>query len=315
MSSTRFWTALILSAAFVPGIVFARPQDPVRSDPSPTLLPPASMDEIAIPSHGARMNGLIYLATGPGAHPVVIFLHGYPGNERNLDLAQAVRRAGYHTLYVDYRGTWGSGGTFSFAHGLEDTAAVLSWVRSPENVAKYHFDTSRITLVGHSFGGWLALLTAGHEAPGVCVAALAAWNAGWEAKRFGAHAAERAGALDYFRQTTAEGGPIHASADELLSEMTEHATAWDYLTQANGLKNRALLLVAGTRDDASSGVERHTQLADAIHAAGGKLVRIVTLEDDHPFSSHRLALAETLVDWLRADCAKTQAPGLTSGER
>lgn len=308
MSSTRFWMALILSAAFVPGIAFALPQDPVRSDPSPALRPPASMDEIAIVSHGARMNGLIYLATGPGTHPVVIFLHGYPGNERNLDLAQAVRRAGYHALYIDYRGTWGSGGTFSFAHGLEDVAAVLSWVRAPENVAKYHFDTARIALVGHSFGGWLALSTAGQEPPGVCVAALAAWNVGWEAKRFEAHAAERAGSLGYFRQTTGVGGPIHANAEELLKEITEHATTWDYLAQVNALKNRALLLVAGTRDDASSGVERHTQLADAIHAAGGKLVRVETFEDDHPFSSHRLALAETITTWLQTDCARTQAP-------
>jgi uncharacterized protein len=327
MSLTRcgWWTALILSAAFVPGFAFARPhdsaghapraEDPVRSDPSPALRPPASMDEIAILSHGARMNGLIYLATGPGAHPVVVFLHGYPGNERNLDLAQAVRRAGYHALYVDYRGTWGSGGTFSFAHGLEDAAAVLAWVRAPENIAKYHFDAARIALVGHSFGGWLALLTAEHEPAGVCVAALAAWNAGWEAKRFAAHAQERAGALDYFRTTTDVGGPIHASADELLNEITENATAWDYLTQAGALKNRALLLVAGTRDSASSGVERHTQLADAIHAAGGRLVRVVTFEDDHPFSSHRLALAETITHWLGSDCARTQSPGQISGRR
>ena len=38
---------------------------------------------------------IIVLAAGAGTHPVVVFLHGYPGNERNLDLAQAVRRAGF----------------------------------------------------------------------------------------------------------------------------------------------------------------------------------------------------------------------------
>src|SRR6478609_9465849 len=79
---------------------------------------PASMDELAIPSHGSRMNGLVYLASGAGPHPVVVFLHGYPGNEKNLDLAQAVRRAGFDAVYFDYRGTWGSGGTFLFGHGL-----------------------------------------------------------------------------------------------------------------------------------------------------------------------------------------------------
>src|SRR5476651_2515165 len=93
---------------------------------------PPSMAEINIASHGSRMNGLVYLAAGDGPHPVVIFLHGFPGNEKNLDLAQAVRRAGYQAVYIDYRGNWGSGGSFSFANGLEDVDAVLAWVRAKE---------------------------------------------------------------------------------------------------------------------------------------------------------------------------------------
>lgn len=63
------------------------------------------MAEVSIDSGGARLNGLVYLAPGSGRHPVVVFLHGYPGNEKNLDLAQAVRRAGYQAIYADYRGT------------------------------------------------------------------------------------------------------------------------------------------------------------------------------------------------------------------
>jgi uncharacterized protein len=113
----RSWYALIPMIALLPHnarsdssvatLGNANESDPVRSDPSPNLLPPASMEEIAIKSHGARINGLIYLAAGAGTHPIVIFLHGYPGNERNLDLAQAVRRAGYNALYIDYRGNFG----------------------------------------------------------------------------------------------------------------------------------------------------------------------------------------------------------------
>jgi pimeloyl-ACP methyl ester carboxylesterase len=261
------------------------------------------MEEIAIQSEGARMNGFLYLAAGAGPHPVVIFLHGYPGNERNLDLAQAVRRAGYQALYVDYRGAWGSGGTFSFAHGLEDVAAVLAWVREPGNAAKYRLDVQHIALVGHSYGGWLALLSAAREAPGVCVAALAAFNVGWAAKRFEAHPTERSDNLNYFRMTTdPAGGPIHADADELLEEMTAHATAWDYVVQAKPLKDHVLLLIAATRDTPDAGVERQADLARAIRGAGGRRVRTVTYEDDHLFSSHRIEVGQTLTQWLRYDC-------------
>src|SRR6476660_1200440 len=108
-----------------------------RVDPSPAIQPPASMQEIAIQSHGARMNGIVYLAAGAGNHPLVIFFHGYPGNERNLDLAQAVRRAGYQALYVDFRGMWGSGGTFSFANGLGDAHTIFAWERAAPRKAKH----------------------------------------------------------------------------------------------------------------------------------------------------------------------------------
>lgn len=280
----------------------AGPASAADADPAPSLQPPAAMHEIAIPSAGARLNGLVYLAAGAGAHPVVLFLHGYPGNERNLDLAQAVRRAGFHAVYFDGRGSWGSGGVFTFAHALEDVAAALAWVRAPENVAKYRLDPARVALVGHSFGGWLALETAQHE-PAACVAALAAWNVGWAAQRFPAHEDERAAALEYFRTTTSSnGGPIVAPAEDLLHEMTEHANGWDYLTQASALKDRALFLASSRRDTPDEDVAMHDRLAKAVRAAGGTRVTVVAYDDDHGFSSHRLDLAARLVAWLRDDC-------------
>ena len=278
-----------------------------QSDPSPTAKPPASMEEVKIPSGGTRMNGIIYLAAGAERRPVVVFLHGYPGNERNLDLAQAARRAGYQALYVDYRGMWGSAGTFSFAHGLEDVQAVLAWVRSPANAAKYRLDTRRIALVGHSMGGWLALMSAAHEPPSVCVAGLAAWNVGVAAQRFPAHADERASSLEYFRTTTnGAGGPVHAAPDDLQSEIIANAASWDYLRQAAGIGDRALLLVAATRDSPDEGIAMHEQMARAVRSAGAHHVTLTTYDDDHPFSSHRIALARLLTRWLATDCAGTQ---------
>ncbi len=283
---------------------FCLPETAIWKDPPNLLQPAASMDEISIASHGDRMNGLIYEAPGGGPHPVVIFLHGFPGNERNLDLAQAVRRAGFQAIYFDYRGTWGSAGTFSFAHGLEDVNAVLDWVKAPENSAKYHFDTSRIAIVGHSYGGWLTLMTALHEPTNVCVAALAAWNVGWSAKRFSDHPEERAARLEFFRAAIEPtGGPIHAEATGLLDEMSAGAEAFDYVALAPGLKDHVALLVGATHDSLFSGAPRLKQLADKIHETGGPHVKLVIYDDNHLFSSHRVALAELLVHWLTEDCA------------
>ena len=66
--------------------------------------------------------------------------HGFPGNEQNLDLAQAIRRAGFTVLTLHYRGAWGSPGVFSFTHALEDADAALAWLRDPATVAKFNLD-------------------------------------------------------------------------------------------------------------------------------------------------------------------------------
>jgi hypothetical protein len=63
MRMTRSRLALTLASALAPAFALAQAHRPVapnsvRSDPSPAVRPAASMDEIAIPSHGARMNGV-----------------------------------------------------------------------------------------------------------------------------------------------------------------------------------------------------------------------------------------------------------------
>jgi pimeloyl-ACP methyl ester carboxylesterase len=282
--------------------------DPARTDPRPDTAHPPGMGAVAIPSEGVRLNGILYRAAGAGNHPVAIFLHGYPGNEKNLDLAQAVRRAGYHALYLDYRGTWGTGGTFSFAHGLGDAEAALAWVRSPANAAKHRIDTRRLAIVGHSYGGWLALMTAAKQPAPLCVAAMAAWNVGWAGKRFAAHPAERTKARDYFRATTdSASGPVHGDAEAMVREMAEHANEWDYLALAPALRGHPVLLMAATRDSPDEDVAMHDSLRRALAAAGAGRVRMLTYEDDHPFSASRIAIAGDLIRWLRTDCAAAQS--------
>jgi len=89
------------------------------------------------------MNGVLYLAQGKGPHATVLFLHGFPGNEKNIDLAQAVRRAGLNALVFYYRGAWGSDGQYSRSHVLEDVAAALHWLRAPAVADSYRVNWRR----------------------------------------------------------------------------------------------------------------------------------------------------------------------------
>ena len=89
--------ALLLSCAFLPcAFIPANAKEPaihpaVTSDPSPDAAYPAGMSAFVIPSGDGAMNAVMYTAAGAGLHPTLLLLHGFPGNEQNLDLAQAAR--------------------------------------------------------------------------------------------------------------------------------------------------------------------------------------------------------------------------------
>ena len=153
--------------------------DPVTSD---SLYPPTLAD-VRIPSSGARMNGVLYLAQGKGPHTTVLVLHGFPGTEKNTDLAQVVRRAGFNALIFHYRGAWGSEGDYSFSHVLEDVAAALRWLRQPAVADSYRVNTRRLILVGHSLGGFAALHGAVADNGVRAVAALAPADFGRRGER------------------------------------------------------------------------------------------------------------------------------------
>src|SRR5215472_7545477 len=72
--------------------------DAVVADPPRDPAYPATRAWPDIPSHGAKLYSVIYVASGAGPHPTVLLLHGFPGNEKNLDLAYSIRRAGWNVL-------------------------------------------------------------------------------------------------------------------------------------------------------------------------------------------------------------------------
>jgi pimeloyl-ACP methyl ester carboxylesterase len=273
--------------------------DPVTMDPPAVdAAHPPRLAEIAFRSAGERLNGLLYVAAGAGPHPVVLLLHGNPGNERNLDVAQAIRRAGYTVLYFDYRGNWGSGGTFSRSHALEDVAAALNWVRSPAVAGQFGLDTARIALVGHSMGGWLALMSAAAAPKVACVVALDARNVGAYGRQLQRDRSAESALVAANDSLTAPGAPYRAEEGGagLVAEMKANAERWDVTGHARALSDRPLLLVAATfKADQDN-------LVAALSRAGARRVTALAWPTDHSFSDRRIALADTVVGWLRSSC-------------
>ncbi len=288
--------AVIAATMALASASVAQEHDPLTMDP-PSIhaaYPPA-IAELSFDSFGSRLNGHIYLANGAGPHPTVVLLHGFPGNEKNLDLAQGLRRAGFNVLFFHYRGAWGSEGDYSFSHVVEDVASAVSFLREVETAKQYRVDTDRISLVGHSMGGFAAVMAGAADPSITCVTGIAAANLG---NRAGATEAELAGFAAY---VDAQGMLKHNGSKAVIAEIAERGAEFDTSLLGPKYTGRPVLLVAGKQDTAVDPVQNHLPQVAAYEAAGVKLTHVL-MEGDHSFSWTRFALMRTVTRWMGANC-------------
>ncbi|WEN14254.1 alpha/beta fold hydrolase [Rhodanobacter sp. AS-Z3] len=287
-----------LAAAACPGHAGMPPVAGVHSSQTPPskTVDRASMQTMQIPSHGELMNALVYIAAGAGPHPVVILLHGFPGNERNLDLAQDMRRAGWDVLYFNYRGSWGTPGDFSFAHSIEDTAAAIAYLRQPDVARSLRVDPSRIVLIGHSMGGFMTVEAAAADPAIKAFATISAADmSGRMQAILGQH--KRADAVAAMASGLADEGmaPLAGcSPTGLANELADHVAGWPFMDKVDLLKNRTALIV--TSDDGLA--DENNAFATALRKAGDRQVISVHLPADHAYSDQRIELSRAVLHWL-----------------
>lgn len=261
-------------------------------DRAPDAEHPAVNRQLLVPSAGKGMNALFFLASGAGPKPTVVLLHGLPGNEKNLDLAQAMRRAGWNVLTFNYRGSWGSPGEFSIAGAVEDAAAAMQFVRQPEIAAKYSVDPERLVIAGHSLGGYAAARYASTHSDFAGLVLLDAWDAGLAGKYGRAHPEEQAGLTASFNDL---GNSLNgADAQSLTSDVLALGDDQDFESLVPRLALRPMLSVWADKGMAAP----NAALAGAIAAQGKARITTANLPSDHGFTEHRIALAQVVVDWL-----------------
>jgi acetyl esterase/lipase len=257
----------------------------VFTDPPPDKDHPAAMTVLHIPSHGVLINGLVYSPSGAGPHPTLVLCHGLPGNEKNLDLAQAVRRAGWNAVTFNYRGSWGSPGAFRFAQNLEDADAVLAYLRDPANASKLGIDPKRIAIAGHSMGGWVVAHTASHDHSLMGAVFISMADMG----QLGARPrAQAVAAMADDMETLADETP-----ERMVDELATHAKEFVVSGTAEGLAQIPLLAITANDHLAP----QTDALVAAIRAKGGK-VSTVHMDTDHGYSDHRIALESAVIAWL-----------------
>ncbi|WP_345127938.1 alpha/beta fold hydrolase [Dactylosporangium darangshiense] len=316
--------------------------------------PRAAMSTPVFDSDGVRLPSVLLTPAGDGPHPLVVMLNGFPGNERNADVAQALRRVGFAVLTFHYRGSWGTGGEWSWGNVLADVRNVLASVREGAlseadagrlsadagqisvdagrplvdagrlsvdagrlsvdagrplvdagrplvDARQISVDTGQISLVGHSLGGFAALMTAAGDPHIRAVAAIAAFDLG---------AAGQLAAVDPARRVAYEAAfgeellPLTGtSGPALVAEMRQAGAAWGLAALAERLGDRPVLLVGADRDTVAEPDVHFRPLVDAYaHLPGFRHARFDT---DHALSDSRVGLTTTLASFLTAPRSTT----------
>lgn len=285
-------STLILFAIVYSSRALAIPPVPaaVTADPPPDAKFPARMEVIHVPTGAVQINGVVYVPSGPSAHPTFVFFHGLPGNEKNLDLAQAVRRAGWTVVTINYRGSWGSPGNFRFSQNLEDAQAALAFIRLPENAKRLSIDVNRIAIGGHSMGGWVAAETLAHQPSLLGGVTISAGDFGAIGLRVQDHRAEVVDLMNDNRESL-----NGVTGESMTDEVASHGKEWSFSTLAPELVHRRLLVLYSNDFVKPDSVA----LIDAVKAAGGSTISSDYVVTDHSWSDHRIALESLVINWLQ----------------
>ncbi len=292
----RFATICFLAAL----LSHAHAQVPLAltQDPPADKAYPAATASFQIPSHDGKLNALVYIASGRGPHPTVVLLHGFPGNEKNLDLAQAIRREGWNVLFFNYRGSWGSPGAFSLTHAIEDTESALAYLREPLNAARLRVDPAFLVLGGHSMGGMISSIVGARDRGLKGIALISAANMpgrflpAMQNGRPNPDPATLAHHLDDMGTYPLAG----CTSESLARELIAHAVAWDLPAQAAGLATHPLLAVSSD-DGLAPATDELVARVHAIKAAAP--VTSVHIPTDHSYDDNRIALEAAFLRWLK----------------
>ncbi len=255
---------------------------------------PPGFAGFSCPSENGVLYGSVYYAEGLG-NPTAVLCHGFPGVEKNYDLAQILRQAGFNTVVFSYRGSWGSRGDFSFANTSVDVRNMVHHILRGKMPCPERFDPEkRIALIGYSMGAFAALRGASLMPEVRDLALLAVWNIGREAELSRTDEAARKRIDDLLGGAGCLYGTSRAS---LWNEILWKPEEFDLHHDALSCSDKRILMIGADEDLSVSLGEGHSPLKEILVRTGAAVTEHI-LPGDHAFSAQRWSLARLILNWL-----------------
>ena len=236
---------------------------------------PATSEEITITIGNDSIAAFGMFAEGKEKKETVILLHGLPGNERSLDLAQELRRNGKNVIYFNYRGSWGSQGEFLYSNCIKDVKEVMDFFDEPKNSTKYRIKSKSYILFGHSMGGGIALLVGAKDSRISKIGTFSPNPVGNAPKEL----------LDWVYNYTKTLFMLDINPNEFYNDIITNSELYDPLTYKNELSQKDILIL----DENNRNREWIKQIDN---------IEYILMKTDHSFSDKRLELISKVKEWI-----------------
>ncbi len=253
-------------------------------------------EAIQIKGKRGKLFCLLYTAGGEGLHPTVLLLHGFPGTEQNMDLAQGIRRAGFNVMTMHYSGSWGSDGDFSFKNVLEDACTVCDFLENEDNQKQYRIDQNNLFIAGHSMGGFATLNTLAVRKNFKGGVALTPYDFGHAWVQSKVDEAVKKNLYDLLD----EGTPwlFGTDPEKLKNELKQYGADYQIIRKAEELSKKPVYIIGGELDDCAL-IETHcVPIVRSVNEYNRNMMDYETMETDHCFSDLRLTMIGKVVTWL-----------------
>lgn len=243
---------------------------------------PAFNQELIIDILGDSVAGYAFVANDSTLKETVILIQGYPGNDNNFDLAQALRRNGLNVIHFNHRGAWGSQGTYLYSNCLLDVDEIIAHISKSDVAKKLRVDTDRINLIGRSFGGGIALIQGSVNASIKKIVAISSVNYGYVMEKY-----DGLDQLTSFKNYMKKQVMIDTDIDVFLQEMLDEKYKFDVLSYRNQMKNKKVLIIEDSN--------KNDPWIDKLPH-----VDVLKMESGHNFIDRRIEMIDQIVSWIKS---------------
>jgi dipeptidyl aminopeptidase/acylaminoacyl peptidase len=241
------------------------------------------VEDTIIPCDGVRLLGRMYRPREESVYPAVAVCHGYPGDTKNMDLAEELALNGVVVLIFYYMGAWGSGGEFRLTNLVPSTKAAVKYLRDLNWV-----DPNRVGLVSYSMGAvpLTKLMSIDPSLKTGVLIAPASDLKPWSEEPY------LENIVPVFLKMS-EGKMAGWTEERLREDVKVAASKLNPIETVRKI-HAPLMVVLGTNDTLTmpSDIRR-------LYEAANEPKKLVEIEGaNHEFSEHRIPLQKAVIDWI-----------------